>query len=76
MATPHWDDAPSWANWLAQDEEGDWHWFESEPVADSCQSKLGFWRRIEGRCNWARKTPCYRHWHETLTDRPPQQEKH
>jgi hypothetical protein len=27
---PSWDDAPEWANWLAEDVEGA-HWFESKP---------------------------------------------
>ncbi|WP_323615400.1 hypothetical protein [Pseudomonas putida] len=75
MAIPHWDDAPKWAEWLAQDEDGNWHWFESEPEENSSRSKLGFWLGL-GRCKWSRKTPNYRNWHETLTDRPPQREKH
>lgn len=28
---PSWDDAPEWANWLAQDEIGDWFWYERKP---------------------------------------------
>ncbi len=28
---PDWKDAPSWANYLAQDEDGDWYWYEKEP---------------------------------------------
>jgi len=31
---PNWDDAPDWANWLAQDEDGEWYWFEHRPVLD------------------------------------------
>jgi hypothetical protein len=31
MSKPEWKDAPRWANWLAQDESGIWHWFEFEP---------------------------------------------
>lgn len=55
---PEWSDAPEWANWLAQDEDGEWWWFEGEPKLDSdcfyCHSKredqasigrvLGDWR--------------------------------
>ena len=26
---PSWDDAPEWAEWLAQDESGEWFWFEA-----------------------------------------------
>lgn len=28
---PSWSDAPSWAMWLAQNEDGQWWWYESEP---------------------------------------------
>ena len=27
-----WDNAPRWANWLAMDADGRWHWFENEPT--------------------------------------------
>lgn len=28
---PYWMDAPEWANWLAQDCDGVWFWYENEP---------------------------------------------
>lgn len=28
---PDWKDAPDWANYLAQDDNGSWSWFEHEP---------------------------------------------
>jgi hypothetical protein len=28
---PDWKDAPEWANWLAQDKDGTWYWYEQEP---------------------------------------------
>lgn len=28
---PSWDDAPEWAQWLAQNESGTWLWFRREP---------------------------------------------
>ena len=28
---PSWDEAPEWANWLAMDGNGLWHWYEVEP---------------------------------------------
>jgi hypothetical protein len=33
---PNWDDAPEWANWLAQDSSGAWYWHESrlQPYLD------------------------------------------
>jgi hypothetical protein len=35
---PDWKDAPEWANWLAQDKDGHWYWFEKLPWLDG-----GFW---------------------------------
>lgn len=32
---PSWDDAPNWANWLAQDKSGKWYWFSVRPYARS-----------------------------------------
>jgi len=37
---PDWNNAPSWANWLAQDECGQWFWHELEPEFDP---DSGFW---------------------------------
>lgn len=28
---PNWDNAPEWANWTAQNKDGNWNWFEAEP---------------------------------------------
>lgn len=28
---PDWNDAPTWANYFAQDEDGFWYWYEFEP---------------------------------------------
>lgn len=28
---PDWKDAPEWANYLAQDYNGSWYWFELQP---------------------------------------------
>jgi hypothetical protein len=28
---PSWNDAPEWANYLAQDENGEWTWFARKP---------------------------------------------
>ena len=33
MCKPSWNDAPEWANWLAQDEDGEWVWFDKKPEA-------------------------------------------
>lgn len=31
MNKPDWKDAPEWAEWLAQDADGAWWWFQNEP---------------------------------------------
>lgn len=62
--TPNWDDAPQWANWLAQDSTGLWKWFERQPVNSNNNygSRIGLdkWIRVCGRfayctdgSNWA-----------------------
>jgi len=28
---PSWNDAPDWAQWVAQDADGEWRWFEMRP---------------------------------------------
>jgi hypothetical protein len=33
MSKPSWNDAPEWAKYLAQDDDGDWYWYEEEPQA-------------------------------------------
>ena len=30
---PPWDDAPDWANWAAQDEDGRWYGYQNRPFA-------------------------------------------
>lgn len=32
---PSWDSAPEWAQWLAQDANGGWYWYKTNPVASS-----------------------------------------
>lgn len=29
---PNWNNAPAWANYVALDDDGWWHWFEQKPV--------------------------------------------
>ena len=39
MSKPSWDDAPWWAEWLAQDEDGCWVFFHLKPNAKSLSGK-------------------------------------
>lgn len=58
---PHWDDSPFWATYLAQDANGDWFWFENEPIA---HRSLGLWCTgpCSGRATWARRTKVQGNW--------------
>lgn len=31
MKKPSWENAPFWAEWLAQNYNGEWHWYELMP---------------------------------------------
>jgi len=41
----NWTDAPEWAQWAAQDADGDWYWYEEEPsaVEDGFQARGMIW---------------------------------
>lgn len=61
---PSWQHAPDWANFLAQDEDGKWWWFECEPKTEFNDDLDGQW--ISGsRCEKASLE-----WHESLERRP------
>lgn len=47
MIKPTYENKPSWANYLAQDENSQWTWFEYEPVAQYANS--GYWLASKGR---------------------------
>ena len=60
---PDWNTAPDWANWLAQDETGDWFYFEKKPTA--------------GEDGWMHNNGTYestyafvKNWQQTLQERP------
>lgn len=62
---PDWKDAPEWAQWLAQDECGDWWWFQHRPVCGETtwwpSSCAGEWMAVEDA------PP---NWRDTLEQRP------
>ncbi len=66
---PEWKDAPKWANWLAQDANGDWYWYKEKPEPDSANhiwhivAKFGYkYRRA--------LMPYVEKWYHTLESRP------
>jgi len=62
MSKPDWKNAPEWANWLAQDNNGNWYWYEYKPITDGLMT----WRSTRGlyaRCHH------YVGWRESLEQR-------
>lgn len=60
---PSWKDAPEWANWLAMDEDGSWHWFKEEPT----EKRFGEW--LQSLCGSV-EAAVFPNWEETLEKRP------
>jgi hypothetical protein len=63
---PSWDDAPEWAQWLAQDRDGQWFWFRDKPVTGQNCWATQSGSRSEHACVRDTKPS----WHETLEERP------
>lgn len=34
---PSWEDAPEWAEWMAQDQCGEWWFYDAKPCGDGCE---------------------------------------
>ena len=62
---PSWEDAPEWAEWLAQDEDGEWKWLAGLPG-----KYVDGWTavKIKGCC----KGIALGDWRDTLEKRPEQ----
>lgn len=62
---PSWEDAPEWANWLAMDSNGEWHWYEGKPATGKRE-----W--LANKDKWyvqPAKSKSYQ-WRDTLEERP------
>ena len=44
MNKPNWEDAPAWANFVAQDHDNTWWWYETKPTYDD----YGSWETVTG----------------------------
>lgn len=70
---PLWDDAPSWANWLACDRCGAWYWYINEPDIPDGNN---FWNNSDsslyGRADGLDADPSWSHdnWESSLEERP------
>ena len=64
---PSWGYLPDWANWLAQDEDGEWWFFSEKPKAQS----FTFDGQHSGiRADYAKKGEALGDWRDTLEKRP------
>ena len=59
---PSWDIAPEWAQWLAQDKSGRWHWFSEKPAIVD----------FAWKCNWVSDTAFIDggNWRNSLEEKP------
>lgn len=68
---PRWKDAPDWANYLAQDGDGSWYWYEHPIYAheddDAWYEQKGFDGRIDDAGEDAERNP---DWRNTRHARP------
>ncbi|HUT62985.1 MAG TPA: hypothetical protein VMZ04_03410 [Anaerolineae bacterium] len=66
---PNWKDAPEWAQWLAQDEDGCWYWYQKKPKAfgEGCWERLTIEHFID-----IASYPTFPNWQDTLEQRPEQ----
>ncbi len=64
MSKPGWEDAPSWAQYLAMDADGGWYWYSTRP-----EKKNDCWWLFaeQGRQAFAEATA---QWWESLEERP------
>lgn len=63
---PQWSDAPEWAKWLAMDANGEWWWFQRQPVT---ASEWRMERSPDGQLSEATPQPDP-NWRDTLEPRP------
>lgn len=66
---PSWNEAPKWAEYLAQDKDGEWFWFEGCPEQDVAQ-----WAQASATSRYMYlgrgKVPAAHDWRQTLERRP------
>lgn len=65
---PSWDDAPEWARWLSQDNDGRWVWFEYKPRPQ--ESTLSWIQQRIGRWSFADGIAPNYDWTDALERRP------
>jgi len=64
---PDWKGAPEWAQWLTQNADGCWLWWEEMPIAGKSQWVDGLYT---GTISFGGVSPVIGDWRETLEQRP------
>ncbi len=64
---PDWSDAPDGWNWAAQDQDGRWYWYRTEPVPGIGG---GVWRSHSKNQQYACNGAPNADWFESLRQRP------
>ncbi len=65
---PAWSEAPEWAEWQAQDEDGHWHWYDAKPDAFDRQWDSNHGDRVSRAGPGT--IPAGHDWRQTLERRP------
>ena len=64
---PDWKDAPEWANYLAQDKNGECNWFSHKPKPEAQWER---WNYSQQGAVHTRALLVVENWKETLEKRP------
>lgn len=54
---PRWEDAPTWAKYLAMDSTGYWYWYEEKPTWLDANQRWGVCDFGLSRVRWAQNSP-------------------
>lgn len=74
---PSWEDAPEWAEWLAQDDDGEWKWLGHNPskyINGWTANKLSCCKKMGPYGSVIEKGTILGDWRDTLEKRPEQDE--
>ena len=65
MSKPNWNNAPEWAQWVAQDADGQWTWYDRKPM----QFNTHIWYN-DSQYFVAYNDEANNNWQKTLEERP------
>jgi hypothetical protein len=68
---PNWNSAPVWANYIAQDLDSEWNWYEKKPFSSNGEDN---WLSVSYSMHTQAEPPIVdmkiKNWHEMLFPRP------